>query len=155
MITINLICVGNLKEKFWKDASGEYEKRLSKFCKLNIIELAEQNKYEDINKILQMEGQSIIKTLDERGGKNILLAIEGKEFSSEEFSSFIKKSALTTSTINFVIGGSYGTSREVNDKIKDKLSFGKATYPHNLARIILLEQIYRAFMLNGGGKYHK
>ena len=155
MITINIICVGNLKEKFWQEASKEYSKRLSKFCKLNIIELAEQNKYEDTNKILQIEGQDIIKTLNNQGGKSFLLAIDGKQFTSEEFSSLIEKTSLTSSTINFIIGGSYGTSKEVATKVGDKMSFGKATYPHNLARIILLEQIYRAFMLSSGGKYHK
>lgn len=155
MITINIVCVGNLKEKFWKEASGEYEKRLSKFCKLNIIELAEQNKFDDQNRILLIEGQDIIKTINDKGGKTFLLAINGKERTSEEFASLINLTALNTSTINFVIGGSYGTSKEVNEKIQDKISFGKATYPHNLARIILLEQIYRAFMVNGGGKYHK
>ena len=71
MITINLVCVGNLKEKFWQEASKEYEKRLSKFCKLNIIELAEQNKYENIEKIKEIEGQNIVKTIDEKGEKNI------------------------------------------------------------------------------------
>lgn len=155
MITINLICVGNLKEKFWKEASAEYEKRLSKFCKLNIIELDEQNKYQDINKILQIEGEEILNALNERKGKNFLLAIGGKQHSSEEFANVIEESSMLASTINFIIGGSYGTSKEVSDKIKDKISFGKATYPHNLARIILLEQIYRSFMLKGGGKYHK
>lgn len=155
MITINLVCVGNLKEKFWQEASKEYEKRLSKFCKLNIIELAEQNKYENIEKIKEIEGQNILKTIDEKGGKTFLLAIKGKEYSSEEFAFAIENIAMQHSTINFVIGGSYGTSEMVNEKLTNKISFGKATYPHNLARIILLEQIYRAFMLNGGGKYHK
>lgn len=155
MISINIICVGNLKEKFWKEASIEYEKRLSKFCKLNIVELAEQNKFQDQNRILQTEGLEILKAINERGGKTFLLAINGKERTSEEFAGLLNETSLTNSTINFVIGGSYGTSEEVNEKIKDKISFGKATYPHNLARIILLEQVYRAFMLNGGGKYHK
>ena len=152
MITINLICVGNLKEKFWRDACEEYSKRLSKFCKLKIVELDEQNKFENIEKIKEIEGQDIISHL---GGKNILLDIKGKEYSSEEFASFLQTSALDNSTLTFVIGGSYGVSQNVKDKIKDKLSFGKATYPHNMARIIVLEQIYRAFMINGGGKYHK
>ena len=152
MITINLICVGNLKEKFWQDAAGEYAKRLSKFCKLNIIEVAEQNKYENIEKIKEVEGQDIINHLS---GKCFLLEIGGKQYSSDEFASVLDKSALQASSLSFVIGGSYGTSEAVKNKIKDKLSFGKATYPHNLARIILLEQIYRAFMINGGGKYHK
>lgn len=152
MITINLVCVGNLKEKFWQEASAEYAKRLSKFCKLNIIELAEQNKYENIEKIKEVEGQDILNHLV---GKCFLLEIGGKQYTSEEFASLIDSSSLQTSTLTFVIGGSYGTSGAVKEKIKDKLSFGKATYPHNLARIILLEQIYRAFMINGGGKYHK
>ncbi len=155
MMTINIICVGNLKEKFWKEASSEYEKRLTKFCKLNIIELAEQNKYEDKNKTLLLEGREILKTIEEKGGRTFLLAINGKERTSEEFASLIDDLSMNTSTLNFVIGGSYGASEEVNEKIKEKMSFGKATYPHNLARIILLEQVYRAFMLNGGGKYHK
>lgn len=155
MITINIICVGNLKEKFWKDASAEYEKRLSKFCKLKVIELAEQNKFEDISKTLIKEGQEILKAVEERTAKNFLLAINGKERTSEEFAQLIENVTLTSSTINFIIGGSYGTSQEVCDSIQNTISFGKATYPHNLARIILLEQIYRAFMLNSGGKYHK
>ena len=152
MITINLVCVGNLKEKFWQDASNEYAKRLSKFCKLNIIELAEQNKYENIEKIKEVEGEDILSHIS---GKTFLLEINGKEYASEDFASLIDKTSLDTSTMTFVIGGSYGTSKAVKDKIKDKLSFGKATYPHNLARVILLEQIYRSFMINGGGKYHK
>ena len=152
MITINLVCVGNLKEKFWQEASNEYAKRLSKFCKLNIIEVAEQNKYENIEKIKEVEGQDIISRL---AGKCFLLEIGGKQYTSEEFATVIEASLLSSSTLTFVIGGSYGTSEEVKNKIKNKLSFGKATYPHNLARVILLEQIYRAFMINGGGKYHK
>lgn len=152
MITINIVCVGNLKEKFWQDAAGEYKKRLSKFCRLNVIELAEQNKYENIEKIKEVEGQDIVSHL---GGKNFLLEIDGKEYSSEEFASVIDRSSLEASTLTFVIGGSYGTSQQVKSAIKNKLSFGKATYPHNLARIILLEQLYRAFMINSGGRYHK
>ncbi len=155
MISINVIAVGNLKEKFWRDASAEYQKRLSKFCKLSIVELPEQNKYDDEKKILQAEGQLILKTVKERGGKTYLLAIDGREYSSEALSQTLTADTLKTSTINFVIGGSYGTSEEVQNTIKDKLSFGRATYPHNLARIILLEQVYRSFMLAGGGKYHK
>lgn len=152
MITINLVCVGNLKEKFWQEASNEYAKRLSKFCKLNIIELAEQNKYENIEKIKEIEGEDILAHIS---GKTFLLEINGKEYASEQFANLIDRTSLETSTMTFVIGGSYGTSEAVKEKIKDKLSFGKATYPHNLARVILLEQIYRAFMINGGGKYHK
>jgi len=152
VITINIICVGNLKEKFWVEAQNEYSKRLSKFCKLNIIEIAEQNKFDDPDKILQVEGQDIINKLN---GKCFLLDIGGKEFSSEEFAEKLNNVSLTDSIISFVIGSSYGVSPDVKNKIKDKLSFGKATYPHNLARIILLEQVYRCFMINSGSKYHK
>ncbi|MBQ8444697.1 MAG: 23S rRNA (pseudouridine(1915)-N(3))-methyltransferase RlmH [Clostridia bacterium] len=151
-MTVNLVCVGNLKEKFWIEASKEYEKRLSKFCKVKIIELAEQNKYDNIEKIKEFEGQDILNHLE---GRTFLLDIGGKQYSSEEFAQEIEKTSISSSSITFVIGGSYGVSDRVKGAIKDKISFGRATYPHNLARIILLEQIYRAFMINGGGKYHK
>ena len=152
MINIKLVCVGNLKERFWTEASKEYEKRLNRFCKLSIVEVAEENKYQDINKIVSLEGEEI---LDKLSGKPILLDINGKELSSEELSSYLNKLAQENSTITFVIGGSYGCSNAVKEKIKDKLSFGKITLPHNLARIVLLEQIYRAFMISSGNKYHK
>lgn len=152
MLTINIVCVGNLKERFWLDAQNEYVKRLTKFCKFNIVEVAEQNRYDDTAKTLQIEGEDILNRLH---GKCILLDICGKEFSSEEFAKHINQLSLTNSTITFVIGSSHGVSKEVKEKIKDRLSFGKATYPHNLARIILLEQVYRCFMINSGSKYHK
>lgn len=152
MITIKLVCVGNLKEKFWKEGVEEYSKRLKKFCKLDIIEIEEQNKYQDIEKIKQMEGRDILAHIE---GSPFLLDIYGKELSSEEFSKEIEKTSLSSSVITFVIGGSYGVSEEVKSKIKNKLSFGRATYPHNLMRVILVEQIYRAFMISSGGKYHK
>lgn len=152
MMTINLVCVGNLKEKFWKDAAEEYKKRLSKFCKLNIIEVQEQNKYDDIEKIKQIEGEDICTKLE---GKSYLLDIGGNQYASEEFATELKLAALVNSTLTFVIGGSYGVSGKVRSAVRSRISFGKATYPHNLARIILLEQIYRAFMINSGAKYHK
>ena len=152
MISIKIVCVGNLKEKFWRDASIEYEKRLSKFCKLKIVEIVEQNKYTEIEKIKELEGIKIIEQLEE---ECFLLEINGKEFSSEEFAQKIKNLSLLTSQLTFVIGGSYGVSDKVKNIIKNKISFGKATYPHNLARIILLEQIYRAFMIISGASYHK
>ena len=149
---IRLVCVGNLKEKFWQSATEEYKKRLQKFCNLQIIELDEQNKYQDVNKILSEEGKSIIANL---GGYNILLDIEGKLCSSEELANKIKQTLLTSSTITFIIGGSYGVSDEVKRSVQERISFGKITMPHNLARVVALEQIYRAFMINSGAKYHK
>ena len=152
MLTINLVCVGNLKEKFWQDTEREYAKRLSKFCNLKIIEIEEANEAKEIDKILAFEGKSILSHCK---GYGILMAIEGKNLSSEDFAKEIQSLSLETSQITFVIGGSYGVSKEVKDKILKKISFGKSTFPHNLARIMLLEQIYRAFMINSGAKYHK
>ena len=149
---IRLVCVGNLKEKFWQSATEEYKKRLQKFCNLQIIELDEQNKYKDVNKILSEEGKSIIANL---GGYNILLDIEGKAYSSEDLANKIKQTLLSSSTITFIIGGSYGVSDEVKRSVQERISFGRITMPHNLARVVALEQIYRAFMINSGAKYHK
>ena len=149
---IRLVCIGNLKEKFWQSATEEYKKRLQKFCNLQIIELDEQNKYQDVSKILSEEGKSIIANL---GGYNILLDIEGKAYSSEDLANKIKQTLLTSSTITFIIGGSYGVSEEVKRSVQERISFGRITMPHNLARVVALEQIYRAFMINSGAKYHK
>lgn len=152
MININIVCVGNLKEDFWKKACEEYQKRLSRFCNLKVIELAEQNKFDSIERIVTEEGEDILSHL---AGNNILLDVKGKELSSEELAEKIKNDSLMSSEFTFVIGGSYGVSSEVKEKIKTKISFGKITLPHNLARVVLLEQIYRAFMINSNSKYHK
>ena len=150
MLRVNLVCVGNLKEKFWVDATNEYIKRLSRFCQLKVVEIEEQTHLEG-DKLLEKEGKDIIKKM---GENPYLLAIEGREFSSPDFASFIDK-ACQEGEITFIIGGSYGVSEEVKRAVKGEISFGKATYPHNLARVILLEQLYRAFMINSGAKYHK
>ena len=152
MITINIVAVGLLKEDFWKEAQGEYQKRLSKFCKLNIIQLQDQTKFIEEGKILAEEEKLIEKNLQ---GKVYLLEINGKMFSSEELALELDKTAQTDSVITFVVGGSYGVSPKIKEKINDKISFGKITLPHNLARIVLLEQVYRAFMILSGAKYHK
>lgn len=152
MINIRIVCVGNLKESYWREAEGEYKKRLSKFCKLEIVELDEKNKFDIIDKIKDAESEEIMASLT---GKSILLDLNGKQISSEEFSEKLDKLSLTESTITFVIGGSYGVNQSVKTKIEDKISFGRVTYPHNIARVLLLEQIYRAFMILSGSKYHK
>lgn len=152
MIHIKILAVGNLKESFWQQAENEYVKRLKKFCELQIVELAEQNILSDIEKIKSREGEDIISHIT---GLPILLDIDGKEYSSENFAKYISNIAQTNSTITFVVGGSYGVSEAVKAKISHKMSFGKLTLPHNLARIVLLEQIYRAFMIASGSKYHK
>ena len=152
MINIKIVCVGNLKEEFWKKACEEYKKRLSRFCNLKIVELDEQNKFDSTERIIAEEGKEILTQLS---GSVNLLDIKGKELTSEEFALKLQSDSLTSSELTFVIGGSYGVSSDVKDKIKSKISFGKITLPHNLARVVLLEQIYRAFMINTGSKYHK
>lgn len=158
MITINLICVGNLKETYFKDAVKEYSKRLSAFCKFNIIELKEINfsnpTKSEIEKIKTEEGKFIRSKL--KKSNNILLSINAKEFSSEELANFIKQKQVDgISELNFVIGGSYGVSGEVEKSCDEKISFSKLTFPHQLMRVIFCEQIYRAFTILNNKGYHK
>ncbi len=141
MIEITVVCVGNLKDKFFVDACAEYEKRLSAFCRLKIVELK--------------DGAPIIPHLPPRARK-VALCVEGKQMSSEELASYVEK--LPNSGISelcFVIGAFDGLSEEVKAKCDLRLSFSKMTFPHRLMRVILLEQIYRAFTIINGGKYHK
>ena len=157
MKKINIICVGNLKEKYFKEAVAEYQKRLKPYCDLNIIEIQEsmlvKNNESEINKVKEKEGQAIISKLND--GYNILLDLDGVNITSEELSVKINKIYLSNNLINFVIGGSYGVSCEVKEKINDKIAFGKITYPHQLIRVILVEQIYRQFKIKEGSAYHK
>lgn len=157
MMTINLICVGSIKEKYFTDAINEYKKRLSSFCKFNIIELKEINfskvSNSEIEKIKELEGKEIISNLKKN---NVLLSLKGKEYSSEELANFISnKQTNGISELTFVIGGSYGVSGEVEKEIQEKISFSKLTFPHQLMRVIFLEQIYRAFTILNNKSYHK
>lgn len=152
MITINLICVGNLKEKFWKDAQAEYVKRLGTFCKINVIEINERNNENNSEITLEKEGKDI---LTKTKGFSILMDRLGKNLSSEEIARYIEEISMKNSEISFIIGSSNGVSEEVKQSSNEKISFGKNTFPHNLARIMLLEQIYRAMMINNHRSYHK
>lgn len=151
-MTINIVCVGNLKEKFSKEHQEEYCKRLSAFCKLNIIEIKEQNQLSNPEMILEKEGEEILKKLK---GYSILCDINSTEIGSEKFAKKLKDLSLKTSTLSFVIGGSYGVSQSVKDRCDERISFSSMTFPHNLFRIMLLEQIYRGFMIENGKSYHK
>jgi 23S rRNA (pseudouridine1915-N3)-methyltransferase len=158
MLTVNIICIGKLKEAYLRDAQAEYLKRLGAFCKLNIIELNESKLPNDpsdalIQKGMEIEAQAILSKLK---GYIIPLCIEGKILSSEELASKMSDVSLNgTSDISFVIGGSFGLSDEVKQKADFKLSMSKMTFPHQLARVMLLEQVYRGFQINANGKYHK
>lgn len=160
MLTVNIICVGKLKEKFWVDACKEYAKRLQGFCRFNIVEVDEEKTVDNpnesqIGKILACEGERIIKKLS-KGSKVIAMCIEGKIYSSPEIAHILDNIAVEgVSTIDFVIGGSWGLSDAVKRKASIALSMSKMTFPHQLARVMLCEQIYRGFQISTGGKYHK
>lgn len=159
MLNVNIICVGSLKEKFFTDAVNEYKKRLSRYCKFNIIELSEekisdQETKAQIDKTLLKEGEKILSKI----GKSdycIAMCIEGKNISSEELTKKLEEISLSFGTVNFIIGGSWGLSDEVKRRADFKLSVSKMTFPHQLFRVMLSEQIYRAFTISSGAKYHK
>lgn len=151
-MTINLICVGNLKETFSKQEQEEYLKRLSAFCKVNVIEIKEQNQFENSSVTLEKEGEEILKKLK---GYIILCDIKGKELSSPALAEKLENLMQTNSEISFVVGGSYGVCEKVKSLSKEKISFSPMTFPHNLFRIMLLEQVYRAFTIINGKTYHK
>ena len=150
---IKIICVGKIKEKFFREAIEEYQKRLTKYTKINIIEV------EDINLsnetlIKQKEKELILKYIDKKDYV-ITLEIEGKQLSSVELSKKIEEIETINSNITFIIGGSYGLDDEIKNLSNFKLSFSKLTFPHQLFRVILLEQIYRAYKIKNNESYHK
>ncbi|MBP1535922.1 MAG: 23S rRNA (pseudouridine(1915)-N(3))-methyltransferase RlmH [Ruminococcus sp.] len=161
MLRINLITVGKLKEKYWRDAAAEYSKRLGAFCKLEIVELNEcrlsdSPSDKETAAALDSEAAAMAKYLDINGAYNIAMCIEGKQLTSEELSALITDCPTKGySTINLVIGSSFGIAESVKKKADYKLSMSKMTFPHQMARIVLLEQIYRAFQIEKGSKYHK
>jgi len=150
---IKIICIGKIKEAFFKEAINEYTKRLSKYTKINIIELPD---YDLNNKelTLQKESENILKNINEKD-YCITLEIEGKNLTSEELAQKIDKTLIDNSNICFVIGGSYGLDEKVKQRSNYKLSFSKQTFPHQLFRIMLLEQIYRSFKIINNESYHK
>lgn len=156
MIKINLICLGDIKEKYLKDAILEYSKRISRFADLKIIELKEHvatsNNEKDTLIALKKDADEIKKYLK---GYIICLDINGKMLSSEEFSKKIEKISLTNSEISFVIGASNGIDENIKQQANEKISFSKMTFPHQLMRVIFLEQTYRAFTILNNISYHK
>ncbi len=145
MIKINIVCVGKIKEEFYRAAVAEYLKRLSRFALVTVREIEEGKSLED-------EAKNILKAAK---GYVLALCIEGKKLSSEEFSAEIKKLCDKGEEITFIIGSSCGLAKEVKDLANFKLSFSDMTFPHQLFRVILCEQLYRAFMINTSSTYHK
>ncbi|MBQ7505611.1 MAG: 23S rRNA (pseudouridine(1915)-N(3))-methyltransferase RlmH [Ruminococcus sp.] len=160
MLTVNVICIGKIKEKYWTDAIAEYKKRLSAFCRFNIVELDEEKTYQNpnpsqIEAILNAEGKRIISALG-KGSYLISMCVEGRMISSPELASKLEDISLGgKSSVDFIIGGSWGLSDEVKRRSDFKLSMSRMTFPHQMARVVLCEQIYRAFEINNNGKYHK
>lgn len=160
MLTVNIICIGKLKEEYWRRACAEYEKRLSSFCRLRTIELSETRAPEhpspaQIAQAVESEGKLILSKLPS-GGAVIPLCIEGKELNSPELSALLEQYPLEgKSEVTFIIGGSCGLSDAVKQRGSLRLSMSRMTFPHQMARVMLLEQIYRAFQIASGGKYHK
>lgn len=150
---IKIVCVGKIKEKYLKDAIAEYQKRISKYTKLNIIEVKDYD-YDDINKVLQEEKEQIEKHIDSKDYL-ITLEIEGKQITSEELAKTLDNTITINSNITFVIGGSYGIDQSIKNKANFHLSFSSLTFPHQLFRVLLLEQIYRAYKINNNESYHK
>lgn len=157
---VKLITVGKLKEAYLKAAIAEYTKRLNRFAKIEIIELKdeptpEQLSESEMEQVLWKEGKRIEAKIGERDFVTVL-AIEGKELTSEAFSQTLAKATVTGhSTLTFIIGGSLGLAPEIKKRAQLNLSFGRLTLPHQLMRVVLMEQIYRAFMIQQGSPYHK
>ena len=157
---IKIVTVGKLKEKYLKDGIIEYSKRISRFATVEMIELADEKTPDRASdsenaKILDVEGNRILSKIGEREFV-VVLAIEGKTLSSEEFSKQLEQASINGySTLTFVIGGSLGLSPQVKNRANLSLSFGRLTLPHQLMRLVLVEQIYRAFTIQQGSPYHK
>ena len=160
MLSVHIICVGKLKEKFYADAVHEYQKRLGAYCRLNIVELAEEKLPPDpsqaqIDAALKKEAANLRAKLPPRA-RTVALCIEGQLLSSEELAKRLQTWEVgPTNQLCFLIGSSYGLDEELKAEAQIRLSMSPMTFPHHLARVMLLEQVYRAFKINEGGKYHK
>lgn len=159
MLTINIVCIGKIKEKFFKDAIDEYSKRLSKFCKLNILELPDEKIPDKLNQnieneIKNKECDNIINHI-KKDSYIICLDLTGKELSSEQFSKNIEDISMRSSQITFIIGGSLGLTEKTLKLANQKICFSKMTFPHQLIRVFLLEQLFRAFKISNGETYHR
>lgn len=156
-MNVNVVAVGKLKEKFWIAACEEYLKRLKGYAKVRIVEVADRDpaKCGGEDAARKAEGRDILKALPAHSHV-VLLDVQGRQLSSEEISARVDEIALGgVSDITFVVGGSSGVSRDVCDAANEALSFGRITLPHNLARVVLLEQLYRAQKISRGEPYHK
>ena len=159
MLKVKLVVLGKLKEKYWADAAKEYIKRLSGYCKIEVCEIKdlpvpENPSIGEIDTLLSKEAEEIIRQTD--SVRNVVsLCIEGKSIASEELSSMLADAEMNGGSIAFVIGSSHGLHESIKRLSGSRISFSKMTFPHQLARIMLLEQIYRGFKIKKGENYHK
>ena len=159
MLSVNIICIGKLKESYLREAVEEYSKRLRPLCRLSIVELPEERVGDDpsaaeIARTVDAESERIMAKIS-KGDYVIALCVEGKIVSSEELSAKLEEAQLTHSTVDLIIGGSWGLSDSLKARADLRLSMGRMTFPHQLCRVMLLEQVYRAFQISRGTKYHK
>ena len=158
MLHIDIVCIGKIKENYLKEAVSEYSKRLSKYCVLNIIELNDESLPTKLNdslsfEIKNKESNSILSHI-KKDSYIIALDLKGKSYSSEEFSNKIENLSITNSHITFLIGGSLGMTEELLNKSNELICFSKMTFPHQLIRVFLLEQLFRAFKISHNENYH-
>lgn len=160
-MNINFICVGKLKESWWRDAAAEYSKRIGGYASLKIIEanesrLPDKPSQKEIEQALSAEAEQIRKYASEKKAYNIAMCIEGRQMSSEELAQAIQSASINGfGSVNFIIGSSFGLAKDIKDSSQLRLSISKMTLPHQLARVVLTEQIYRALSIINNGKYHK
>lgn len=159
MLNITIICVGKIKEQYLKDAISEYSKRLSKYSKLNIIELPDEKipdkSNNSIDSIIKEKECTQILNHVKKDSYIIALDLNGREFTSPDFSKKIEDISMENSSITFIIGGSLGLTENLLNNVNFKICFSKMTFPHQLIRVFLLEQIYRAFKISNNESYHK
>ena len=156
MIRINVVCVGKIKEKYIKEGINEFLKRLSKYIKLEIIELAEEDDNKGIQNAINSETERIINAISKKNySYNVLLDLRGETLTSEEMAEKIEEISMISSEINFIIGGSNGVNDNLRKIVDFRLCFSPMTFPHQLMRLILTEQLYRWVSINNNIKYHK
>ena len=158
-MTVRIVCVGKLKERYFEDACAEFQKRLSRFAALEIAELADEKAPDSLHPadealVKEKEGRRILKAI---GPKDfvVALAIDGRQMTSEQFAAFLEEKATDARPLTFVIGGSLGLSPEVYARANARLSFSQMTFPHRIARLLLLERLYRGFKILAHETYHK
>ena len=158
-MTVRILCVGKLKERYFEDACAEFQKRLGRFCNFEIVEVPDEKTPESLHPkdellVLDKEGKRLMRAIGEKDFV-VALAIDGRQMTSEAFAAFLEEKEIEARPLTFVIGGSLGLSNEVYARADMRLSFSKMTFPHRIARLLLLEQLYRGFKIRRNEAYHK